>query len=267
MKKLGLALGSGGGRGVFHLGVLKALQENKIEPDIITGSSIGALVGGLWSVYQDYERILNVIKDDKILAIKALLDPSFFGNGLIKGESLEEVIESILGDKKIEELAIKFACVSCDLKTGKPFIWDKGSIKKAIRASMSIPGTFMPVEHYDYLLADGGIVLPVPDEIAKNMGAEVIISCNLDFRINDMLEEVDLDRVDKTTYRMLNIMRHYLAEYSMISSDIVLNPIIDDDGMISLDLILDKKRKENLIDLGYKMMNERIPELKILLAS
>lgn len=267
MKKLGLALGSGGGRGMFHLGVFKALQENDLYPEVVVGSSIGSFMGGLWSKYQDYEKIMDVLKDDKMLATKALFDPAFFAGGLIKGESMQEVLLDLLGTDSFEDLKVKFAAVSCDLRTGKEFIWKDGSLSKAIRASMSIPGTFTPVEYEDMLLADGGVVNPVPDDVVKSMGADVVVSCNLDYRVNEIMASEDLKRIDKAVYRMLNIMRHYLADYSMNNSDVVLNPAIDDDGMISLEFIFNKDKKVNLIDLGYNMMQGKIGEIKDLLAS
>jgi NTE family protein len=117
------------------------------------------------------------------------------------------------------------------------------------------------------LLADGGISNPVPDDVVREMGAEVVVSVNLDFRVNKIMESSELARIDKVVYRMLNIMRHYLADYSLNNSDIVLNPEIDDDGMVSLDFIFKENKKKALIELGYQMMEERIDDLKKLLTS
>lgn len=267
MKKLGLALGSGGGRGMFHLGVLKCLSDNNLKPDIVAGASIGSFVGALWSATEDIDVMLERLENDKILAAKALLDPAFLLGGLIKGESMQKVLDEVIGVEDFSDLKVPFAAVACDLKTGKSIAVKEGSVSESVRASMSIPGTFKPVAIGNYLLADGGISNPVPDDVVRDMGADVVIAVNLDFRVNKILEDNDLSRIDKVVYRMLNIMRHYLADYSIDKSDIILNPDINDDGMISLDFIFKEDKKHGLIELGYKMMEERISEVKELLSS
>jgi NTE family protein len=265
MKKFGLALGSGGGRGMFHLGVLKCLQDNGIKPDVVVGSSIGSFIGALWAATEDVEVMYERLQNDKILAAKALLDPAFLLGGLIKGESMKKVLQEVIGVGDFQSLNTRFAAVACDLKTGESVALTSGDIADSVRASMSIPGTFTPVEIGDMILADGGISNPVPDNIAREMGADVVLSVNLDFRINKVMAKNDLKRIDKVVYRMLNIMRHYLAEYSLEDSDIILNPAIEDDGMISLDYIFKEDKKKELIEMGYEMMEDKIDGLKKLL--
>lgn len=267
MKKFGLALGSGGGRGMFHLGVLRCLDDNDLKPDMIAGASIGSFIGALWAATEDTDVILERLQNDKILAAKALLDPAFLLGGLIKGDSMKKVLNEVIGVADFKSLQIPFAAVACDLKTGSSIALVEGDLAESIRASMSIPGTFSPVQMKDMLLADGGISNPVPDNVVREMGAEVVLSINLDFRINEILENNDLKRIDKVVYRMLNVMRHYLAEYSLNDSDMILNPEIEDDGMVSLDFIFKESKKKALIELGYTMMEERIEELRELLTS
>lgn len=267
MKKLGIALGSGGGRGMFHLGVLKCLSDHNLKPDIVAGSSIGSFIGALWAATENIDTMLERLEDDKILAAKALFDPAFLLGGLIKGEAMKKVLKEVIGTEDFEDLEVPFAAVACDLKTGQSIALKEGDLCDSVRASMSIPGTFKPVKINEMLLADGGISNPVPDNVVKEMGAEVVIAVNLDFRVNKILKDNDLARIDKVVYRMLNIMRHYLADYSMKEADIILNPAIDDDGMISLDFIFKEDKKKALIKLGYQMMEERIEELKEKLSS
>lgn len=267
MKKLGLALGSGGGRGMFHIGVLKCLCDYDLKPDIVCGASIGSFVGGLWAATEDIDVMLERLQNDKVLAAKSFLDPAFLMGGLIKGESMQKVLEEVIGVNDFDSLKIPFAAVACDLKTGQSIALKDGSLAESVRASMSIPGTFTPVERGDMLLADGGISNPVPDNVVKEMGADVVVAVNLDFRVNKILKNNDLSRIDKVVYRMLNIMRHYLADYSINEADIVLNPAIDDDGMVSLEFIFRDDKKNYLIDLGYKMMEEQISDIKKLLSS
>ncbi len=267
MKKFGIALGSGGGRGMYHIGVLQCLNDHGIKPDIVVGASIGSFVGALWAATEDINEILKRLENDKILAAKALLDPAFLLGGLIKGESMKKVLDEVIGVEKFEDMKTKFAAVACDLRTGDSVTLKEGDVSDCVRASMSIPGTFTPVKMKGMILSDGGICNPVPDEVAREMGAEVVLAVNLDYRVNNILAENDLKRIDKVVYRMLNIMRHYLADYSLNESDIVLNPEIDDDGMISLDFIFKEDKKNNLIKLGYQMMEERIDELKEILSS
>jgi NTE family protein len=162
LKKIGLALGCGGARGLAHIGVIKTLVKNNIPIDYIAGSSIGALIGSLYAATLD---ILQVEKWFLELTykdlIKVLLDPSLH-SGLIKGEKFINFLQSKIGVRKIEELKIPFRAVATDLFTGKAVVFKKGDLGLAIRSSCAVPFLFSPVISGDKCLVDGGISMPVP---------------------------------------------------------------------------------------------------------
>ncbi|HSV94435.1 MAG TPA: patatin-like phospholipase family protein, partial [Spirochaetia bacterium] len=179
-KRVGLVLGSGGARGLAHIGVIKALVNNNIPIDLIVGSSSGALIGGLfasWGEIGDLEKMARGITYKDIAEV--LIDPTWNG-GLIKGNKTIEYLRNIFDDKKIEDLKIPFAAVATDVNTAETVVFDRGDMVTAVRASVSVPLVYSPVQVKGRLLVDGGVSCPVPVEIAKKMGAEVIIAVNLD---------------------------------------------------------------------------------------
>lgn len=176
--RVGLALGSGSARGFAHIGVIHVLEAEGIPIDCIAGTSIGAIVGAIYAagVLKDIEEFLEKL-DWKKLTL--LMDPVLPLSGLLGGKRIENVFQSLLKDRKIEDFAIPFAAVAADVATGQEVILTTGNAVKAIRASMSLPGIFAPVFHENRFLVDGGIVNPVPVTIMKSLGADVIIAVNL----------------------------------------------------------------------------------------
>lgn len=178
-KKIGLALGSGGARGLAHIGVIKALEEKNIPIDIISGTSIGALVGGLYSAGIDVKTMENIIGNvDKMMVAKIMV-PKLFAAGFLDNKRVVEFIKNLVGDVKIENLKIPFACVATDLITGEEVIFKKGSLVDAIMASIAIPTIFQPVFLNNRYLLDGGLCNPLPISIAKEMGANRIMAVNV----------------------------------------------------------------------------------------
>ncbi len=179
--KIGLALGSGAARGLAHIGVLKALIEERIPVDYISGSSMGALVGAYFAskgeVTTFEEMVLGV--DWKKLA--RLIDPNlvFMLKGLIHGQKIKELLQVIIGDVEFKDLKIPLAVVATDTNTGEEVIIKEGSVIEAVRASISMPAIFMPVKYGRRFLIDGGVVNPVPAGVVRDMGATFVIACNV----------------------------------------------------------------------------------------
>lgn len=175
---IGLALGSGSARGWSHFGVLNELKTMGIEPDLIAGCSIGALVGGAWAT--------NYIDEfqDWVLALKQwdvikLLDIRLSGGGMIGGERLMDFFSKHLGPHTIENLERPFAAISTDLESGREVWLQKGRLLEVIRASIAMPVLFTPVLRDGRWMTDGGLVNPVPVSLCKAMGADIVISVNL----------------------------------------------------------------------------------------
>ena len=217
--KIGLALGSGGSRGLAHIGVIKVLEENNIPIDFIAGSSIGAMAGGFYAAGLSIKKMEEISLETNWRRMFSLVDPHL-KQGLISGEKVKTFIEGYVDGKKIEDCKIPFVAVATDLKTGEIVILNKGEMAQAIRASISIPLVFKPVEIDGKTLADGGLSAPVPVEIVQGMGADIIIAINLDKHYHD--EEWKPGWYDIAN-GSLNILRHHLALSNVASADMVIN--------------------------------------------
>lgn len=176
--RIGIALGSGSARGWAHIGVLRALAEMGIEPDIVAGSSIGALVGAAYAGNQldEMERMVAVLSWKEIMGY---LDMSILGGGLIQGEKLVRFFRKYVKEPKIESLPRRFAAVATELNSGREVWLQHGNLLDAVRASVALPGLFTPCKLDNQWLVDGGLVDPVPVSLCRAMGAEVVIAVSL----------------------------------------------------------------------------------------
>ncbi|MGB7037593.1 MAG: patatin-like phospholipase family protein [Xanthobacteraceae bacterium] len=176
---IGLVLGSGAARGFAHIGVMRALQAHGIVPDIIVGTSMGALVGGCYATNQldaleDWARSLTRRR------IISYLDVTIGGSGIIGGARLAHRLEQSIGDAEIEDLPVRFAAIATEIGTGHEVWLTRGSLVQAMRASYALPGIFAPVHLGGRWLADGALVNPVPVSAARALGARLVIAANMD---------------------------------------------------------------------------------------
>lgn len=174
---IGLALGSGAARGWAHLGVLRALAREGIEPEVVCGCSIGAFVGAAMAS-GDLEKLTEWAESLKWQDVVSLLDVSLKG-GLIKGQRLIQFFERNFVDRDFSELDRRFACVATELETGREIWLREGSVARAVRASIALPGLLTPVVRDNRLLVDGGLVNPVPVSLCRVLGAELVIAVDL----------------------------------------------------------------------------------------
>jgi NTE family protein len=176
--RIGLALGAGVARGWAHIGVIRALKKMGIEPDIITGTSVGALVGGCYlaghlDTLEEWTRNLSRMK------IVSYLDLRVRSGGLISGGRLMAEMKKHMGDKRIEDLPMPFAAIATDLVTGHEVWLRTGPLVESLRASFSLPGVFPPICIDQRWLVDGALVDPVPVSACRALGAEMVIAVNL----------------------------------------------------------------------------------------
>jgi NTE family protein len=176
---IGLALGGGAARGFAHIGILRTLVANGIVPDVVVGTSIGAVVGGLHAAgrldtLEEWGRSLQGMRN-----ILGYLDIRLNGSGLIGGEKLATRLEEAVGQTLIEDLPIKFASVATEVRTGHEIWLTRGRVVDAMRASYALPGIFSPVLIGDRWLVDGALVNPVPVSAARALGAEIVVAANL----------------------------------------------------------------------------------------
>ena len=177
---IGLALGSGSARGWAHIGVIRALNEAGIFPDVVAGTSIGALVGSVYAggdaeTFDSFERWVGTLTWRDVLSF---FDVGFSG-GLIKGEKLMSFLGEHFVGVQLGDLPCPFACVATELASGREVWLRKGSVIDAVRASIALPGLFSPAVHEGRLLADGALVNPVPVSLCRALGADVVIAVDL----------------------------------------------------------------------------------------
>ena len=175
---IGLALGGGAARGFAHIGVMRALRAHGIEPDVIVGTSIGAVVGGCYAAgqfdnFEEWARGLN------FRGVLGYFDLSLSRAGLISGAQLAKRLEAALGTTHIEDLKIRFAAIATEIGTGHEIWLTHGRLVDALRASYALPGIFAPVRIGGRWLVDGALVNPVPVSAARSLGARLVIAVNL----------------------------------------------------------------------------------------
>jgi NTE family protein len=178
--KIGLALGSGVARGWAHIGILQALEARGIVPDIIAGTSIGALAGGCYAAGKlaELKRFALGLTKRRLFN---LLDFSLGGSSLIKGRKLQDLLETHIGDITFDRLKPRFVGIATEMATGHEIWLRQGRLIDAMRASYALPGVFKPVQVDGRWLIDGALVNPIPVSICRALGARVVIAVNLNF--------------------------------------------------------------------------------------
>jgi len=217
--KIGLALGSGGPKGLAHIGVIKVLEENNIPIDFMAGSSIGAMVGGFYAAGLSIKEIEEIALSTNWRRVFSVLFDPHLKQGLLGGEKIKTFIRDYINGKKFEDCKIPFVAVATDLKTGEAVVLKKGEMAPAIKASVSIPLVFKPEEIDGRMLADGGLSAPVPVEIVRSMGADIIIAVNLDKYYCDEKRKPGWYDIANDS---LNILRHHLALSNAANADITI---------------------------------------------
>lgn len=177
-RKVALVLASGGSRGLAHIGAIDVLEENGFEITSVAGCSMGALVGGLYAAggLDEFKEWMETIDRMRVLS---LMDFTIGNGGFVKGDKVMEELQSIIPDKKIEDLDIPFCAVSTDIRHRKEVVFESGSLYDAIRSSISMPSIFTPNRIGDMLLIDGGVVNPIPLDRVKRTEGDILVAIDL----------------------------------------------------------------------------------------
>ncbi len=253
MRKLGLALGAGGSRGVAHVGFLKALEKSGIKPQYICGSSIGAVVGASYASGMSPDAIWEIISG---LHFSDFMAPSMHHGGIFTTEKMRDLLKTYLGDITFADLKLPFRCVAVDTRTQRVVEFSQGSLLDAVVASCSIPGIFQPVIKDGMRLVDGGVLERVPVEQVKKMGADVVVAVDVLGKRNGwedshsrgkLLEVISLMDPQKTQWR-----KYDDAAYI----DFWLEPRLGD--MPQYDL----QSMQFAYDRGYDIGEENAPKIK-----
>lgn len=255
--RIGLALGSGGAKGLAHIGVIKVLERHKIPIFCIAGSSIGALVGSLYAAYRDIGFIENLALSSNWKRILSFIMDPCFGGGFLSGKKVENFIRAELKSKCFSDLSLDFSAVATDLKTGEAVILRDGDVATAVRASISVPLVFKPIIFGDYLLADGGLSEPVPVQAARALGADFVIAVNLDTHY--FSSKRSWNNLYQVAEQSVNILRYHKAKSCVLDADIVVEPEVSMRGFIGWkEFLLNKK----IIQSGEKAMEKVLPLLR-----
>ena len=264
-KKFGLALGSGAVKGLFHVGVLRSLVKHNIPIDYIAGTSAGAIAGAHFALYRDVEKLEKFVLDNKLQALKTFLEPNW-GGGFIKGKKMQDWLRQAYGHREFSDLLIPFRSVATNLLTGTPEVLSRGRLVNAVYASMAIPGLFEPAKIDNKIMVDGFLCNPVPDDVVKKMGADVILAVNLDNYAETQVFKKNKIHVSQVTWRSFEIMRHFIANYSVTSADWLLVPKGLNRYESWADYFLGRGTRE-LIALGEQETDKLIPAIKRRLSS
>jgi NTE family protein len=260
-KTVGLALGSGGFRGPAHIGVLKSLIKHNIPIDCIAGVSIGAVIGAHYAMYQDLDKMQKDYFSEQDKKMHYLKDVNF-AKGLLSGARLEKSFAKMFDGKTFADTKIPFKAVATDLFSGEAVVLEKGDLSKAVRASVSIPLIFKPVKYLNKFFVDGGVSNPVPDNVVRKMGADIVISVNL---YNKYQSENKMKNLSKILTRTSEIALYNLS-ISLGDSDIIINPNISKySDYPMMQAYFSKKISAEIMDISEKKANAMIPEIKRLL--
>ncbi len=225
--KIGLALGGGAARGFAHIGVIKALEAQGIVPDIIVGTSAGAVVGSLYASGLSGFDLQNTALE---MTEKQVVGWAWPNRGWMDGEVLQSFINKAVGNRPLEALPRRISVVATDLKTGEPVLFGSGNTGMAVRASAAVPGVFQPVSISGHEYVDGGLVSPIPVRYARKLGATFVIAVDISSRPVDGATESTLDILMQT----FNIMGKTIGQYETGEADVVIHPITT--GLPSSDL-------------------------------
>ena len=250
---LGLALGGGGARGFAHIGVIKALEDAGIVPDVVTGASSGAVIAALYAGGHDGRRLTEIARD---LNRTDLVDFVLIGRGWVRGEALQDFVNRMVGDRPIERLARPFAVVATAAKSGRMTVFNRGNTGLAVRASASVPELFIAPVIEGEEFVDGGLTSPVPVKVARAMGADVVIAVDVSW----FAQVRGRDPAGDGMARYGRSVRYGLLNDELAAADVVVSPRTVPTRM------LDFEQKEANIAAGEEAARAVLPDLKAALA-
>jgi NTE family protein len=248
--KIALVLGGGSAKGFAHVGVIRVLEQEKIPIHMVVGTSVGSLIGGMYAANPDsFQLEWMAFKIDRNDILDFTIVPKM---GLVQGVRLEGFVEQNVKTKKVEDTKIPFYPIATDLSTGETVTLEKGSLAKAIRASSSIPGIFVPVSFGNRTLVDGGVTDNVACDIAKVKGADIIIAVNLQKDVKNNQIDSLLDIIGQS----VSIMMKEASKSKLACADVIIEP--DTKGVSMFDF----SQKKQLMEEGIKAAKQAMPKVK-----
>ena len=253
--KIALVLGGGSAKGFAHVGVIRALEQEKVPIHMIVGTSVGSLIGSIYASNPDsFQLEWTAFKIDR----NDVLDPSIVYSkfGPVQGVRLENFVEQTVKAKRIEDTKIPFYPIATDINTGETIVLEKGSIAKAVHASSSIPGIFVPVTFDNRMLVDGGVTNNIACDVAKSKGADIVIAVN----ISKDIKEANINSLIDIVGQSAGIMMHEASKSKLKYADVVIEPNTRGVGMF------DFSQKKLLMDEGIKAAKQAMQKIRELIA-
>ncbi|WP_295895092.1 patatin-like phospholipase family protein [uncultured Vibrio sp.] len=250
--ELGIAFGGGGVRGFMHLGVIKALAEEGIAPDVASGTSAGSIAATLYASGLSYEEMEIAIDN---VAMSDIADFVFSSKGLVNGKSLSEWINNQVTYNDLSDMPMPIALTTTNMTSRETVIIRSGNPGHAVQTSSTIPGAFVPVENQGDILVDGGIFSVVPVYAAKDLGAKKVIAVDI-YCHNQPTPEVSASKITLAAFRMQSCR---LSEQEINSADVIIRPSYEPNGSVAFD------EKAQAIQAGYLAAKEAMPQIKALL--
>jgi NTE family protein len=249
--KVALVLGGGAARGFAHVGVLRVLEQEKIPIDMIVGTSVGSLIGAMYASNPDsfeLEWASFLLQKEDIFDFSILSS----SRGPVKGDKLEQFVNAKISVRNIEQLKIPFYAVAADLNTGEPVIFSSGPVNKAVRASCSIPGVFIPLSYNNRQLIDGGVLGNIAPEVAHKQGANLVIVVS----IGKSVQNRDTGNLVSITLQAIAIMSNRIDSYKTKEVDVLITPEVGDVGP------MDFSQKKRCMQAGIDATRKVMPEIK-----
>jgi NTE family protein len=251
--KVALVLGGGAARGFAHVGVIRALEQEKVPIDLVVGTSVGSLIGAIYaSDRNSFELEWTAFMLEKDTLFDYGLLTAFTGMGAAKGDKLEEFVKTKVPIANIEDLKVPFAAVAVDLNRGTRVVLDRGPVARAVRASCAIPGVFNPVDHQGRLLVDGGVIDNIPVSVAREKGADIVIAVD----ISEQVVNFNITNLIDVMLQSITIMGAENAKEKKKDADVLIRPAVGDVGM------LDFTQKKRCMLAGIAAAQTAMPEIK-----
>lgn len=251
--RVGLALGGGAAKGFAHIGVIKMLEANGIQPVVVAGTSAGSVVGALYASGMD---AFQMQEQAFALDEAKIRDVSLFSGGLLKGQKLQDYVNELVGDRTMERMPKPFIAVATRLETGTRTFFNSGNTGQAVRASSSIPGVFEPVQIGKWRYVDGGVVSPVPVDAARSLGADLVIAVDISTKAPGTAPTHMLGIVNQS----IAIMGQRLGAQELARADVVIRPKVKDIGPA------DFEQRNNAIMQGEKAALAAMPQIRARIA-
>ncbi len=249
-RRLGLALGGGGARGLAHIGVLKVLEEEGLAADFVAGTSVGSLIGALYCCGYGWRQLAELARTTNWSDLVTFTVPRL---GLVNARKLERLVDRLAGGRHLEDLPIPFRAVAVDITAGEEVVLSKGPVSRAVRASSSIPGIFEPTPWEGRLLVDGGLLDNVPSEVVRGMGAEVVLAVNLS---GETVKSHPPENILDVVIYTLEILIHGQGLRGTAAADVPVVPDLEGFSYRNLG------RWQEMLERGEKAMREALPALE-----